>query len=256
MISLKKFTQNVVYLLAGISVAESKNTSIPIRYGYILFPGVQALDVFGPLDALNLLQGTHYMNLSLIAKTLDPVATNRLAWSPNAVNSTFGEEFVPTHTFETAPDLDVLIVPGGLGTRAPSPILDSTLAFIKERFPTVQYFLTICTGAGLAARAGVLDGKYATTNKRAWASTTALGPNVKWVPHARWVTDGNVWSSSGVSAGIDQMLAFIGLIYGNNTADMISNGMEYVRHTYSLDDPFAGLYNLSAPANGTIQPGV
>jgi transcriptional regulator GlxA family with amidase domain len=194
------------------------------------------------------------MSLSLIADSLDPVASNRLSWASSRVNPSFGEQFLPTHTFDTAPPLDVLIVPGGIGTRAPSPILNSTIAFVKDRFPTLQYFLTVCTGAGIAARAGVLDGKYATTNKRAWAETTALGPNVKWVPEARWVTDGNVWTSSGVSAGIDLMIAFIGKVWGNSTAVDIANVMEYVRHPVSTDDPFAGLYNLTDARNGTSQP--
>ncbi len=105
---------------------------------------------------------------------------------------------LPTHTFETAPPLDVLFVPGGLGTRAPSPLLNSTIAFIKERYPTLQYFITVCTGSGVAARAGVLDGVHATTNKAAWAETTALGPKVRWVAEARWVEDGNICKSFDV----------------------------------------------------------
>lgn len=194
------------------------------------------------------------MSLSLIADSMDPIASNRFPWAPERLNPRFGEQFLPTHTFANAPPLDVLIVPGGAGTRAPSPVLNTTIAFVKERFPTVQYLLTVCTGAGIAARAGVLDGKYATTNKRAWAETTAWGPNVKWVPQARWVEDGNVWTSSGVSAGIDLMIAFIGHIWGNSTAVTVANGMEYVRHPVSTDDPFAALYNLTDANNGTSQP--
>ncbi len=84
----------------------------------------------------------------------------------------------------------------------------------------------MCNGAGLAARAGVLDGKRATTNKSVWARTIALGPKVKWVAEARWVTDGNVWTSSGVSAGIDVTIAFISAVYGEVNATNIANGME------------------------------
>ncbi len=123
------------------------------------------------------------------------------------MNSTISESIVPTHTFQTAPPLDVLIVPGGIGTRGPPPTVNSMIAFVKERYPTLQYLITVCTGAGIAARAGVLDGKHATTNKRAWKETTALGPKVKWIPQARWVTDGNIWTTSGVAAGTDGFLA-------------------------------------------------
>src|SRR4051812_35302329 len=82
-------------------------------------------------------------NLSLIADTLDPV-TQRGSM-PSPVGSTFGAYFLPTHTFANAPELDVLIVPGGIGTRAPAPALDSAIAFVKERYPTLQYLITICT---------------------------------------------------------------------------------------------------------------
>ena len=70
---------------------------------------------------------------------------------------------------------------------------------MREAYQDVKYLMTVCTGAGIAARAGILDGKNATTNKAAWNETTALGPNVKWISHARWVVDGNIWTTSGVS---------------------------------------------------------
>lgn len=80
-------------------------------------------------------------------------------------------------------------------------------------------------GAGLAARAGALDGKFATTNKHAWAEIVPLGPRVNWVAVARWVEDGNTWSSAGVSAGIDVTLAWISKVFGESVALGISNNM-------------------------------
>lgn len=214
----------------------------PTRYGYLLFPGFQAIDVFGPLDALNTLSWSHNITLSLIAKTLNPVSTVVRNPAFNRVNSTFGESVLPTSTFATAPPLDVLLVPGGIGTTAPN--LDEEIAFIKATYPTLQYLITVCTGAGLAARAGVLDGKRATTNKAVWADTTALGPRVKWITHARWVTDGNIWTSSGVTAGIDALFAWIEAVYGNATATGVANSLEYERHLNSSWDPFADIYHL------------
>ena len=217
-------------------------TKAPTRYGYVLFPGFQALDVFGPLDALNTLSWSHNITLSLIAKTLDPVSTQVRDPAYNRVNSLFGESILPTTTFAAAPPLDVLIVPGGIGTRAPN--LDEEIAFIKATYPNLHSLLTVCTGAGLAARAGVLDGKKATTNKMAWNETTALGPHVKWITHARWVADGNIWTSSGVSAGIDLLFAWMEAIYGKDTATGVANTLEYERHLNSSWDPFADLNNL------------
>lgn len=164
----------------------------------------------------------------------------------NPFNSTFGHSSVPTHTFANAPPLDILIVPGGIGTRAPAPSLDSAIEFIRTRTPHLQYLLTVCTGAGLAARAGVLDGKFATTNKRAWGETVVLGPKTKWVAKARWVIDGNVWTSSGVTAGMDLMNAFVGKVWGADVAKSISDGMEYTPNRDPRVDHFADLYNLSS----------
>lgn len=78
----------------------------------------------------------------------------------------------------------------------------------------------------------------------AWEEITALGPEVEWVPRARWVADGNVWTSSGVSAGIDVTLAWIEEVYGEEKAQRIANGIEYSRHKDPNLDPFAELYGL------------
>ncbi|KAI9876947.1 MAG: hypothetical protein M1830_005233 [Pleopsidium flavum] len=225
--------------------AASNNSSYPSNYGVVLFPAFEALDVFGPLQALNVLSRSHHMNLALIASTLDPVSTQPRSASMNAHNSTFAQSVLPTHTFsQRPPSLDVLIVPGGLGTRAPD--LFETVTFIEKTYPRLQYLISVCTGAGLVARSGILNGKKATTNKAAWNSTTALGAEVEWVAHARWVRDGNIWSSSGVSAGIDVTFAFIEEVYGSETATMVANYMEYERHLDASWDPFAELYGLGA----------
>ena len=179
------------------------------------------------------------MTLALLSSTLEPVTT-KSPLSANAVS----QSVVPTHTFATAPSLDLLLVPGGLGARGSSPEIEEAISYIRNVYPQLRYLITVCTGSGLAARAGVLDGKRATTNKRAWAEITGLAVDVEWVPRARWVVDGKVWSSSGVSAGIDVTLAWIEEVYGSEVAGKIANSMEYTRHKDSSDDPFAELYGL------------
>jgi transcriptional regulator GlxA family with amidase domain len=151
----------------------------------------------------------------------------------------------PTHTLATAPDgLDVLVIPGGLGTR--SPLINSTIDYIAATYPKVKYLITVCTGSALAARAGILNGKRATTNKASWDSSVAYGPKVKWVPSARWVVDGNVWTSSGISAGIDATMAFIEEMYGKENATYVSNLMEYERNEDPSWDPFSQIFNAGA----------
>ncbi|KAJ7150059.1 class I glutamine amidotransferase-like protein [Mycena crocata] len=238
--------RNIVLILTALAsqaaMAQVTTSALPVSYGVVLFPAFQALDVFGPLDALNLLSGKFPLNLSLIAASLDPVSTKPRTAAMNPKNSNFSESVVPTHTFADAPPLDVLIVPGGLGTRADD--LNETIAFVREAYPSLKYFISVCTGAGIAARAGILDNKDATTNKRAWNATTAWGLTTNWVTHARWVVDGNIWTTSGVSAGTDGVLAFIDAIYGADVALDIANGMEWVRALNSSADPFADLYGL------------
>lgn len=137
----------------------------PSKFAVALFSGFQALDVFGPLDALNILSLTNPLELSLLSTTLDPVSTLiGNAPSPGAI----GQSIVPTHTYQDAPkDIEVLLIPGGKGTRdleLTQPVVD----FIEATFPSLRFFLTVCTGSSVAARSGVLDGKNATSNKLAF----------------------------------------------------------------------------------------
>jgi transcriptional regulator GlxA family with amidase domain len=219
--------------------------SLPTRYGMLLFQAFKMLDVFGPLDPLQMLSRQYNMSLALISATPDPVMTRPRAPSMNSMNSSFFTSVIPTHTLKHAPDLDVLIVPDGIGTRAPD--LQPTIDYIAASYPKLQYLVTVCTGAGLAARAGVLDGKKATTSKASWAGTIALGPKVRWVSKARWTVDGNVWTSSGISAGIDVTLAFIAHVYGDGVASGIAKLMEYERHQDPSQDPFATIFNITQP---------
>jgi transcriptional regulator GlxA family with amidase domain len=140
-----------------------------------------------------------------------------------------------------AGEIEVLIVPGGGGTRNN---MTEEIAFIKALYPKVKYIISICTGSTLTARAGILDGKKATTNKRSWAWAVTTGPKVTWVPTARWVEDGNIFSSSGVSAGIDVAYAFISRVYGEEVANYLALSAEYNRETDPHHDPFGATWDV------------
>ncbi|KOS22459.1 Isonitrile hydratase [Escovopsis weberi] len=209
----------------------------PTKYGVALFPGFQALDLFGPLDILNILSASVPLQLSIMSTTLDPVST--LAPSPSHRHPMVGQSIVPTHTFATAPrDIQVLIVPGGRGTRdiaGTHPVVD----YIRETYPRLRYILTVCTGSVLLARAGLLDGKRATSNKSRFDTVVASAPQVDWIRRARWVTDGNFWTSSGISAGLDMTYAFVAQQYGPDIAKDIAWRSEYVWNSDPGNDPFA-----------------
>ncbi|KAL0943931.1 dj-1 family protein [Colletotrichum truncatum] len=228
----------------SVPAAPSAPASVPKNFGMLIFRAYEMLDVFGPLDALGVLARMYQLNLYLISNTMDPVTVEPTSPAMNSKNSSFFPVLLPTHTYATAPkDIEVLMIPGGLWTRSPN--LNDTIAYVRESYPNLKYLISICTGASIAARAGVLDGRRATTNKASWASTIVHGPNVTWVPKARWVVDGNVWSSSGVSAGIDATLAFISEVYGKNNATYIADMMEYDWHTDSSWDPFSEKFNVT-----------
>ncbi|KAH0556699.1 hypothetical protein GP486_005512 [Trichoglossum hirsutum] len=143
--------------------------ALPTRFGLLLYPQWEVLDVFGPAEALNVLSrpefgaGYKHFSLSIISTTLEPVPAM-------AAGNPFQQALTPTHTVDNAPPLDVLLVPGGLGSG--SKDTDPLVKFIRDRYPSLMYLITVCTGADLAARAGVLDGRKATTNKAAWVAPT------------------------------------------------------------------------------------
>ncbi|KAK2599845.1 hypothetical protein N8I77_011567 [Diaporthe amygdali] len=225
---------------------EKRNEATPQlkNWGVVLFRAFDGLDIFGPLDALQLLAFQRQMNLYLIAETMDPVTSQPSSAAMNTYNSSFWPVILPTHTFAIAPELDVLLVPGGPGVRAPN--LQNITDFIADRYESLEYLITICTGAGLAAKSGVLDGRRATTNKSAWSTITAWGPNVDWIRQARWVVDGNIWTSSGVTAGLDLTFAFLTEMFGYEQSHRIATIMEYTPNTNSSDDPFGFALNLTS----------
>ncbi|KAF1949215.1 DJ-1/PfpI family protein [Byssothecium circinans] len=234
--------------------AITNTTNLPVHFGLLVFPGFQALDVFGPMDVLNTFAMVYNrtMHLSVISKTMEPVSTViKKTTSMNMSHSSFGESIMPTTTIQALQnsgchnssamkmDLDVLIVPGGGGSREP---MTEEIAFVKSQFPKVKHIISICTGSTILARAGLLDGKKATTNKRSWEWATSTGPKVNWQHTARWVRDGNIWTSSGISAGIDVTYAWVGNTYGEPVADFIAKSSEYERWANATNDPFAAIW--------------
>jgi transcriptional regulator GlxA family with amidase domain len=247
MVPMPLIVVSTLFLSTIISSSNSVILGLPLNYGIILYPGFEVLDVFGPFDFLNRMSSDYPMNLHIIASTMRPVSSRHLTPADNnTAHSNFSESVVPSHTFKHPPyDLDVLFVPGGTGSFAEPPELLDAIEYIKDTYPKLQYLISVCTGAALLARAGVLDGRRATTNKASWAWVTPTGPRVNWVPTARWVVDGNIWTTSGVAAGMDGMLGFIEHLYGSDIAWKYANLMEYEWHNNSTWDPFAAIFNVT-----------
>jgi transcriptional regulator GlxA family with amidase domain len=194
--------------------------------GALLFPGFELLDVFGPLEVLgNRLVTEHFRVLTIAAEA-------------GAIASAQGPRAVADHGFEDCPPLDVLLVPGGAGTRP--GVDDAALVdWIAARAAKAEIAVSVCTGAALLARAGVLDGRRATTNKLAFDWVVSQGPRVSWVRRARWVDDGKVVTSSGVTAGVDMSLHLVDRLVDRDTAEAVARVIEHVWHADPEDDPFA-----------------
>ncbi|GJN94593.1 hypothetical protein Rhopal_007676-T1 [Rhodotorula paludigena] len=209
----------------------------PYHVAVALFPGFELLDVTGPLEVLNMLSRETPIKLSLLSTTLDPVSTK----TADMPYSMCEQSMVPTHTYEVPPsDIDALLVPGGTGARlSPDPHFKDLHAFLRQAFPSLDYLLTVCTGSALVAQTGLLDDRCATSNKNAWEWVQTQGERVEWVKDARWVEDDNVWTSAGVSAGIDMTLAWVAKLWGLDRAHAVAKRMEYVWKNDSSADTFA-----------------
>ena len=196
--------------------------------GVLLFPKFELLDVYGPLEMFGYVPG---LTIQMIAREAGPVA------------STQGPRTVAETSMQAATDLDLLLVPGGIGTR--SLVEDEeTLAWLRDRSAAAELVASVCTGSGLLARAGVLDGRRATSNKRAFGWVVDQGPRVQWVKEARWVRDGKFATSSGVAAGTDMALALIAEREGEGFAQTLADQTEYAWQTDPDRDPFARIHGL------------
>jgi transcriptional regulator GlxA family with amidase domain len=197
--------------------------------GALLYHDFELLDLFGPLEMFGNMQG---------AVTVRTVAT-----TPGLVRSAQGPSAHAELGLDDCPPLDLLLIPGGIGTR--TAIDDQPLiAWLRDRAEQLEIAMTVCTGTALLAQAGLLDGRRATTNKMFFAWPESTWPAVRWVREARWVEDGKFWTSSGVSAGIDMALAVIARIAGPETADMLATATEYDWHRDPAWDPFARVHGL------------
>ena len=200
-------------------------------FGVLLFKGFELLDVFGPLEAWGMLANMGQCKVTTVAER------------SGAVTSAQGPKAIADFGFADCPHLDLILIPGGIGTReeiSNQPLLD----WLKTRAEKAEAVTTVCTGTAILARTGLLDGRRATTNKRAFKWVAEQGAKVNWVREARWVEDGKFATSSGVSAGIDMALAVMARLYGATTAEQIAIAMEYEWHRDAGWDPFAKIHGL------------
>ena len=179
-----------------------------LQIGFLLFPGIQQLDLTGPYDVLGSL----------------PDVKLHLVWKDLAtVTSSTGLVFTPTITYADCPNLDVICVPGGAGV---GPLMEDphTLGFLKDQAHTARYVTSVCTGALVLGAAGLLRGRKATTH---WAYHDLLAALGATAVKARVVRDGNLLTGGGITAGIDFALSLVAELYGEAAAQLVQLQIEY-----------------------------
>ncbi|HTE39877.1 MAG TPA: GlxA family transcriptional regulator [Steroidobacteraceae bacterium] len=176
-------------------------TRPPIRIGFLIFPGVTALDVVGPMDAfaaaINTTQSARSYYESIV------IGTHR-----SSVRSESGLRLSPDCTLASAPDLDTVIVPGGAGLRE-AAVNSAVTAWLQTRARRIRRIASVCTGIYGLAPTGLIDGRRVTTH---WAFADAVArqfPKLKMDSDAIYLRDGKFYTTAGMTAGIDMSLAMI-----------------------------------------------
>lgn len=191
-------------------------------FNILLFNDFETLDIFGPVEIF----GRDKSNV-----------LNYYSMDGGVIRSA-QQASVITEPVSQADAKQILVVPGGMGTRA----LVNDEGFLQRLGALAElseYCLSVCTGSALLAKAGVLDGRRATSNKKSFSWVAGLSDRVFWQPSARWVKDGKFYTASGVSAGTDMALGFISDMCGKEVALSYARDIEYIWNSESDNDPFS-----------------
>ncbi|MFD3593432.1 DJ-1/PfpI family protein [Nocardia sp. NPDC058640] len=187
------------------------------RIGILLFPGVEELDVVGPWEILSC--WTQFF-------PGDGFEVFTFSFDGEPVDCAKGMTISPQHRLDHAPARDVLIYPGGRGTR--SLIIDSDhLAWVRAERETTPLIASVCTGSLVLAAAGLLAGRPATTHWRSLERLETLDPTIEVRRGDRWVDDGDIITAAGVSAGTDMALGLVVRLAGIQRARQVRRIVQY-----------------------------
>ena len=182
-----------------------------------IFDEVEVLDFAGPFEVFA---------VSRFGDRSAPFNVYTVSETGNAIRARNGLSVNPTYSFETMPQPDIVLIPGGLGTR---PLLqnETVLNWVRNQYVEVEYLLSVCTGALVLGKAELLANQSAMTYHTAFDPLRDLAPDATICPGERWVDNGKIITSAGVSAGIDMALHVIRKIHGAEQALLTAQYMEY-----------------------------
>ncbi|KAG0346715.1 hypothetical protein BG004_001011 [Podila humilis] len=208
-------------------------TTGTLKLGALIYEGMDLLDVMGPMRIFGEEKNQLNIEIYFVSHSLEPCASSQQV------------KITPHYTLETAPKCDIWFMPGGIGQTfySNNPTL---MEQIKARIESSTWTFTVCTGSGILAKTGLIDGYYATTNKSLFEWVIPEGPKVNWIKRARWVQDGKFVTASGVSAGIDAALFFVSQLASTEIAKEVAIYIEYTWHENADEDPFASHYPFTS----------
>ncbi|WP_163581299.1 DJ-1/PfpI family protein [Gracilibacillus saliphilus] len=188
------------------------------RIGIFLFNDVEVLDFAGPFEVFSV---TTFENGD------KPFKVETVSENGELVCARNGLKVHPDYSFANMPSFDILIIPGGFGAREREINNDTVINWIADKMHTVQLMTSVCTGALLLAKAGLLKGKRATTH---WASLERFQsefPETEVIEGVKFVDEGNIVTSGGISAGINMSFHIIKRLLGSEVAKQTAKRMEY-----------------------------
>ena len=208
----------VVIISIHLNTLKSQNKNLKdenpeiSQIAIILFDDYETLDVFGPAE--------------IFGRLTDRYQLTFYSQKGGIVSNRHGVPIMTTKLDELKKTPAITFIPGGLGTRI-EVNNESLINHIKHLSLESDYVLSVCTGSALLAKTGLLDGRNATSNKRAFSWVTSQGVNVNWDHKARWAIDGKYYTSSGVSAGMDMAFGFLADRHGVDFARKVAWEIEY-----------------------------
>ena len=213
-----------------------------IRIGILVYDGFEPIDVWGFTEAFAISRfiGTEYQDppaypfqILLISNEIRPAGKKHAIPAP--VKSENGPRVAPDMFRDDALEaqFDLIMIPGGITgplVEPDSPAVEDLMAWVKEMNKQVSLMTSVCTGAAVLARSGLLNGKPAATNHSAFGWVTGFGPKVLWDNVSRWVDAGRYVTSAGVSAGTDMAFYLVERLAGRAVAEAAARQAEYDWH--------------------------
>ena len=192
------------------------------RVGIVVFEDIEVLDFCGPFEVFSVTR----LSEERRREEPSPFEVLLVAENPGPVTTTGAMKVLPHFTFENCPRLDIVVCPGGWGTRRElkNPIM---LDWLRARAAEVETLTAVCTGSILLGFVGLLDGLHATTHWRSLDWMRGSFPSVTVEDGKHFVKDGNVFTSAGISAGIDMSLKVVAHYFGEDIARATARHMEY-----------------------------